>query len=112
LVGAAGPKRAGARGKPDIDLITRAERTPFRIAEYSTAQVALLGCTNCGLVVEGTTTLGVGHLTSDACFDCDTPLRVIDLAEANQLTRERFLAAHWREIATSKNKERSSTTKT
>ena len=24
------------------------------------AQVALLGCTNCGLVVEGTTTLGVG----------------------------------------------------
>ena len=72
--------------------------------------MALLGCTNCGLVIEATTTLGVGHLTSDACLDCDTPLRVIDLAEANQLTRERFLAAHWREIATSKNKERSSET--
>jgi len=69
-----------------------------------------LGCTNCGLVIEGATTLGVGHLTSDACLDCDTPLRVIDLAEANQLTRERFLAAHWREIATSKKKERSSET--
>jgi hypothetical protein len=65
-------------------------------------QVALLGCTNCGLVTEATTTLMVGHLTRDACPDCENPLRVVDLAEANQLTRERFLAAHWREIAASK----------
>ena len=68
--------------------------------------MALLGCTNCGLVIEGTTVLTVGHLTKDACPDCNTALRVIDLAEANQLTRERFLAAHWREIAASKNKKR------
>jgi len=66
------------------------------------AQVALLGCTNCGLVIEASTNLGVGHLTDTACTDCETALRVIDLAEANQLTRERFLAAHWREIAAKK----------
>jgi hypothetical protein len=67
-----------------------------------------LGCTNCGLVIEATTTLKVGHLTTDACPECDTPFRVIGLAEANQLTRERFLAAHWREIAASKNKTQGS----
>jgi hypothetical protein len=70
--------------------------------------VALLGCTNCGLVIEATTTLRVGHLTKEACPDCALQLRVIDLAEANQLTRERFLAAHWREIAASKSKKRRS----
>jgi hypothetical protein len=69
--------------------------------------VALLGCTNCGLVIEATTDLKVGHLTDTACLDCEKALRVIDLAEANQLTRERFLAAHWREIA-AKKKRRSS----
>jgi hypothetical protein len=64
--------------------------------------VALVGCTNCGLVAEARTALGVGHLTDDACPDCATRLRVVDLSEANQLTRERFLAAHWREIAAKK----------
>ena len=75
--------------------------------------MALLGCTNCGLVIEATTTLAVGHLTRNACPECDTQLRVIDLAEANQLTRERFLAAHWREIAAAKSKKgRSETVET
>ena len=64
--------------------------------------MALLGCTNCGLVTEGATVLTVGHLTKDSCPDCGKALRVVGLAEADQLTRERFLATHWREIAASK----------
>ncbi len=64
--------------------------------------MALLGCTTCGLVLEATTDLTAGHLTKDPCPDCGNPLRVVDLQEANQLTRERFLAAHWREITASK----------
>lgn len=64
--------------------------------------MALLGCTICGLVLEAPTELSAGHLTKDACPDCRNPLRVVDLAAANQLTRERFLAAHWREITASK----------
>ena len=43
-------------GRPDRDLIARAElHAGSRIAGYSRAQVALLGCTNCGLVIEATT---------------------------------------------------------
>ena len=64
--------------------------------------MALLGCTICGLVLEAPTDLSAGHLTKDPCPDCGNPLRVVDLAEANQLTRERFLAAHWREITAAK----------
>jgi len=44
----------------------------------------------------------VGHLTGESCPECAYALRVVDLAEAQQLTRERYLAAHWREIAAAK----------
>jgi len=64
--------------------------------------MALLGCTNCGLVLEAATELTAGHLTMDPCPECGSALRVVDLAAANQLTRERFLTAHWREITARK----------
>ncbi len=44
----------------------------------------------------------VGHLTGECCPECGYAMRVVDLAEAQQLTRERFLGAHWREIAADK----------
>ncbi len=63
----------------------------------------LLGCTNCGLVLEAeATTGGVGHLTMEPCPECDRRLRAVGLVEAEQLTRERFLAARWRELAAKK----------
>ena len=64
--------------------------------------MALLGCSNCGLVLESKTDLTAGHLTKEPCPDCAATLRVVDLAAANQLTRERFLTAHWREITARK----------
>lgn len=73
------------------------------VSEESTPEVkvrlALTGCVNCGLVLEAETEISAGQLTSDGCPDCGQRLRVVDLAEANQLTQERFLASHWREIA-------------
>ncbi|HYQ84663.1 MAG TPA: hypothetical protein VEP28_11775 [Rubrobacter sp.] len=41
----------------------------------------------------------MGHLTGESCPECGTAMRVVDLAEAQQLTRERYLSAHWKEIA-------------
>lgn len=67
--------------------------------------MALLGCTNCGLVLEAATDLSAGHLTKDPCPECATALRVVDLEEANQLTRERFLTANWREITAPRGKK-------
>ena len=64
-----------------------------------TVRVARTGCVYCGLVLEAETEIRVGHLTSEACPDCGQRLRVVDLAEANELTEERFLSSHWREIA-------------
>jgi hypothetical protein len=63
---------------------------------------ALVGCTHCGHLLEGGSERRVGHLTGESCPECGHALRVVDLAEAQQLTRERFLAAHWREIAAAK----------
>lgn len=68
--------------------------------------MALHGCINCGLVLEAETDRETGHLTGKSCPDCGSLLRAIDLAEAEQLTRERFLAAHWREVAHKKSSRR------
>jgi hypothetical protein len=65
--------------------------------------VALLGCTHCGYLSEGEGELNVGHLTGEHCPECDYAMRVVDLTEAQQLTRERFLAAHWEELARTHN---------
>ena len=62
-------------------------------------RLALTGCIYCGLVVETETEINSGHLIYDPCPDCGNRLRVVDLAEAHQLTEERFLAGHWRAIA-------------
>jgi hypothetical protein len=62
-------------------------------------RMALTGCVFCGLVFEVETEITPGHLSIDVCPDCGQRLRVVDLAEANQLTEERFLASHWREIS-------------
>lgn len=70
-------------------------------------RMALAGCISCGLVLEAETQIETGHLRSDYCPECGQPLRVVDLAEANQLTEERFLARHWREIAAKKSLGRS-----
>lgn len=72
----------------------------------SEVRMALTGCIHCGLVVEAQTEISAGHLTDDACPDCGEPLRVVDLAEAKQLTEERFLAGQWREIAAAKSAAR------
>ena len=61
-----------------------------------------MGCTHCGHISEAVTEHKVGHLTSESCPECGNVMRVVDLAEAQQLTRERFLAAHWKELAAAK----------
>ena len=63
------------------------------------SRAVLVGCTHCGHLLEGESESKVGHLTGESCPECGYPMRVVDLAEAQQPTRERFLAAHWREIA-------------
>ena len=60
---------------------------------------ALLGCTHCGYLSEGDSEGVVGALTHEPCPECGYAMRVVDLPEAQQLTRERFLAAHWEELA-------------
>jgi hypothetical protein len=65
-------------------------------------RMVLTGCVPCGLVFEAETEVTAGHLSIDVCPDCGRNLRVVDLAEANQLTEERFLAGRWREIPPAK----------
>jgi hypothetical protein len=68
--------------------------------------MALIGCIHCGLVLEEETKLNNGHQTGHSCPECSQPLRVVGLNEANQLTKERFLATHWREIAAARGASR------
>ena len=85
-----------------MEVLSRARNTARR-ARRARPRVALLGCTHCGQLLEGENEQKVGHLTGESCPECSYAMRVVDLAEAQQLTRERFLAAHWQEIAATKN---------
>jgi hypothetical protein len=71
-------------------------------ARRAGSRAVLVGCTHCGHLSEDESESKVGHLTGESCPECGYAMRVVDLAEAQQLTRERFLAAHWREIAAAK----------
>ena len=79
-------------------MLNHLRRTANR-GRQTGVRVALLGCTHCGHLLEEETDRRAGHLTGDCCPECGYATRVVDLAEAQQLTRERFLGAHWREIA-------------
>jgi hypothetical protein len=81
-----------------MDVLSHSRRIARRAKRTSSA-MALLGCTHCGYLSEGETEGKVGHLTNEACPECRYAMRIVDLTEAQQLTRERFLAAHWEELA-------------
>ena len=61
-----------------------------------------MGCIHCGLVLEGEAIREPGHLSGEDCPECGARLRIVDRSEAEQLVHERFLAAHWLEVAASK----------
>lgn len=61
--------------------------------------MALMGCSACGLVLEGENDVEEGHLAMRSCPDCGQQLRSVGVAEATQLSRERYLARRWRELA-------------
>ena len=72
------------------------------------SRVVLLGCSHCGQLLEGESERKVGHLTGDSCRECGCALRVVNLAEAQQLTRERYLSAHWQGIAAARERRSAS----
>jgi hypothetical protein len=53
-----------------------------------------LGCVNCGFV-----TFGFRSGADERCLDCSRPLKPMSRFEANQLRRERVLAARWQRQA-------------
>lgn len=81
-----------------MEVLNQLRGTAHR-ARQTRSRVVLLGCSHCGQILEGESERKVGHLTGDSCPECGYAIRVVDLAAAQQLTRERYLAAHWREIA-------------
>lgn len=68
--------------------------------------MTLLGCIACGLVLERDQDVGEQHLAGETCPDCDQHLRAVGVEEAAQLTRERYLAEHWRRLAAQRKRER------
>lgn len=80
------------------EVLSHSRRSAHR-TNRARSGAALLGCTHCGHLTEGESERKVGHLTDEACPECGYALRVVDLTEAQQLTRERFLSAHWEELA-------------
>ena len=84
-----------------MEVLSQLRRTARRARE-TRSRVVLLGCLRCGQILKGESESKVGSLSGDSCPECGYAIRVVDLAAAQQLTRERYMAAHWREIAVAK----------
>ncbi len=90
-----------------MEVLSQLRGTAHRARE-TTSRIVLLGCSHCGQLLEGESERKVGHLTGDSCRECGCALRVVNLAEAQQLTRERYLSAHWQGIAAARERRSAS----